>query len=144
VPKSHKDMVAAVFRTIFAQPTAEAVSATWDTVRDQLAANFPKIGPLMDEAKAEVLAFTAFPRSHWAKIWSTNPVERVNKEIKRRARVVGIFPNEPAVIRLIGAVLADIHDEWQVSDRRYLSEASMAKINPTSHTELIAALPTGE
>ena len=144
VPKSHKDMVAAVFRTIFAQPTAEAVSATWDTVRDQLAANFPKIGPLMDEAKAEVLAFTAFPRSHWAKIWSTNPVERVNKEIKRRARVVGIFPNEPAVIRLIGAVLADIHDEWQVSDRRYLSEASMAKINSTSHTELIAALPTGE
>jgi transposase-like protein len=144
VPKSHKDMVAAVFRTIFAQPTAEAVSATWDTVRDQLAANFPKIGPLMDEAKAEVLAFTAFPRSHWAKIWSTNPLERVNKEIKRRARVVGIFPNEPAVIRLVGAVLADIHDEWQVSDRRYLSEASMAKINPTSHTELIAALPAGE
>jgi putative transposase len=144
VPKSHKDMVAAVFRTIFAQPTAEAVAATWDTVQDQLAANFPKIGPLMDEAKAEVLAFTAFPRSHWAKIWSTNPLERVNKEIKRRARVVGIFPNEPAVIRLVGAVLADIHDEWQVSDRRYLSEASMAKINPTSHTELIAALPTGE
>jgi putative transposase len=144
VPKSHKDMVAAVFRTIFAQPTAEAVAATWDTVQDQLAANFPKIGPLMDEAKAEVLAFTAFPRSHWAKIWSTNPLERVNKEIKRRARVVGIFPNEPAVIRLLGAVLADIHDEWQVSDRRYLSEASMAKINPTSHTELIAALPTGE
>jgi putative transposase len=144
VPKSHKDMVAAVFRTIFAQSTAEAVAATWDTVQDQLAANFPKIGPLMDEAKAEVLAFTAFPRSHWAKIWSTNPLERVNKEIKRRARVVGIFPNEPAVIRLVGAVLADIHDEWQVSDRRYLSEASMAKINPTSHTELIAALPTGE
>jgi len=66
-------MVAAVFRTIFAQPTAEAVSATWDTVRDQLAASFPKIGPLMDDAKAEVLAFTAFPRSHWAKIWSANP-----------------------------------------------------------------------
>jgi putative transposase len=144
VPKSHKDMVAAVFRTIFAQPSAEAVSATWDSVRDQLTAAFPRIGPLMDEAKAEVLAFTAFPRSHWPKIWSTNPLERVNKEIKRRARVVGIFPNEPAVIRLVGAVLADIHDEWQVSDRRYLSEGSMAKINPTSDTRTIAAIPAGD
>ena len=144
VPKSHKDMVAAVFRTIFAQPNPEAASATWDTVRDQLTAGFPKIGPLMDEAKAEVLAFTAFPRPHWAKVWSTNPLERVNKEIKRRARVVGIFPNEAAVIRLVGAVLADIHDEWQVSDRRYLSEASMAKINPTSDTRTVAAIEAGD
>ena len=144
VPKSHKDMVAAVFRTIFAQPDPEAASATWDTVRDQLTAGFPKIGPLMDEAKAEVLAFTAFPRPHWAKVWSTNPLERVNKEIKRRARVVGIFPNEAAVIRLVGAVLADIHDEWQVSDRRYLSEASMAKINPTSDTRTVAAIEAGD
>src|SRR3954451_20403063 len=87
VPKTHKDMVAAVFRTVFAQPNPEAVAATWDVVRDQLAAGFPKIGPLMDDAKAEVLAFTAFPRPHWLKVWSTNPLERVNKEIKRRARV---------------------------------------------------------
>jgi transposase-like protein len=144
VPKSHKDMVAAVFRTIFAQPNPEAASATWDTVRDQLAAGFPKIGPLMDDAKAEVLAFTNFPRPHWAKVWSTNPLERVNKEIKRRARVVGIFPNEAAVIRLVGAVLADIHTEWQVSDRRYLSEASMAKINPTSDTRTVAAIEAGD
>ena len=122
VPKSHTDMVAAVFRTIFAQPDAATVAATWDEVRDQLAKSFPKIGPLMDEAKTEVLAFTAFPRAHWSKIWSTNPLERVNKEIKRRARVVGIFPNDAAVIRLVGAVLADMHDEWQSGDRRYLSE----------------------
>jgi transposase-like protein len=144
VPKSHSDMVAAVFRTIFAQPDPGTAAATWDEVRDQLTARFPKIGPLMDEAKTEVLAFTAFPRAHWTKIWSTNPLERVNKEIKRRARVVGIFPNEAAVIRLVGAVLADMHDEWQSSDRRYLSEASMALLNPTGDTGTIAAIGSGE
>jgi len=144
VPKSHKDMVAAVFRTIFAQPDAATVAATWDSVRDQLAAAFPKIGPLMEEAKTEVLAFTAFPRGHWPKVWSTNPLERVNKEIKRRARVVGIFPNEPAVIRLVGAILADMHDEWQVSDRRYLSEGSMAQLKPTSNNETVAAISAGD
>jgi transposase-like protein len=144
VPKSHKDMVAAVFRTIFAQPDAATVAATWDSVGDQLTAAFPKIAPLMDEAKTEVLAFTAFPRSHWPKVWSTNPLERVNKEIKRRARVVGIFPNEPAVIRLVGAILADMHDEWQVSDRRYLSEGSMAQLKPTSNNETVAAISAGD
>ena len=143
VPKSHKDMVAALFRTIFAQPDAKAVHATWEQVRDQLAKAFPKIGPLTDDAKAEVLAFTAFPRTHWSKIWSNNPIERVNKEIKRRARVVGIFPNEGAVIRLVGAVLADAHDEWQVSDRRYLSEASMALLNTPRDTDT-AAITSGK
>ena len=142
VPKSHKDMVAAVFRTIFAQPDAEAVAATWDHVRDELTTRFPKIGPLMDDAKAEVLAFTAFPRPHWTKIWSNNPIERLNREIKRRARVVGIFPNSPAVIRLVGAVLADAHDEWQVADRRYLSEGSMALLYKTSDTDT-AAITSG-
>ena len=137
-------MVAAVFRTIFAQPDATTVAATWDEVRDQLAGRFPKIGPLMDEAKTEVLAFTGFPRSHWPKIWSTNPLERVNKEIKRRARVVGIFPNDAAVIRLVGAVLADMHDEWQSADRRYLSEGSMALLKPASDTAVIAAINSGE
>jgi transposase-like protein len=144
VPKSHTDMVAAVFRTIFVQPDAASVAATWDEVRDQLAKSFPKIGPLMDEATSEVLAFTAFPRAHWSKIWSTNPLERVNKEIKRRARVVGIFPNDAAVIRLVGAVLADMHDEWQSGDRRYLSEGSMALLMPNSDTGTIAAIDSGE
>ena len=130
--------------TIFAQPDATTVAATWDQVRDQLAKSFPKIGPLMDEAKSEVLAFTAFPRAHWSKIWSTNPLERVNKEIKRRARVVGIFPNDAAVIRLVGAVLADMHDEWQSGERRYLSEASMAKLRTNGDTGTIAAIDSGE
>ncbi|MDX6309530.1 MAG: putative transposase [Nocardioidaceae bacterium] len=143
VPKTHADMVAAVFRTIFAQPDATTVAATWDEVRNQLARRFPKIGPLMDNAKTEVLAFAAFPRAHWPKIWSTNPLERVNKEIKRRARVVGIFPNEDAVIRLVGAVLADMHDEWQSGDRRYLSETSMAQLKPNRNTEPIAAIDSG-
>lgn len=143
VPKSHKDMVASVFRTAFAQPDAKAAAAVWDQVRDQLAQSFPKIGPLMDDAKAEVLAFTAFPRSHWAKIWSTNPIERINREIKRRARVVGIFPNEASVIRLVGAVVNDLHDEWQVAERRYLSETSMAKLGPLGDTGTVAAIESG-
>ena len=142
VPKSHQDMVAAVFRTIFAQPDPATVESTWDQVRDQLGDRFPKIAVLMDDAKAEVLAFRTFPRAHWSKVWSTNPLERLNKEIKRRARVVGIFPNEGAVIRLVGAVLADAHDEWQVSDRRYLSEASMALLNTPRDTDT-AAITSG-
>jgi putative transposase len=144
VPKTHTDMVAAVFRTIFAQPDAKTVAATWNEVRDQLAARFPKIGPLMDEAKTEVLAFTSFPRPHWSKVWSTNPLERVNKEIKRRARVVGIFPNDASVIRLVGAVLADMHDEWQSGERRYLSESSMALLKTNGNTGPIAAIDSGE
>lgn len=144
VPKRQADYVAAAFRMIFAQPTAEDVLAAWDKTRDELAARFPKLGPLMDEAKAEVLAFTAFPREHWRKIWSTNPLERVNKEIKRRSRVVGIFPNAAAVIRLVGAVLIDMHDEWIAGDRRYLSESSMAKLYETSDTEPVAAIESSD
>jgi putative transposase len=137
-------MVAAVFRTIFAQPDADTVAATRDQVRDQLGDRFPKIAVLMDDAKPEVLAFCGFPRTHWTKIWSTNPLERVNKEVKRRARVVGIFPNEASVIRLVGAVLADIHDEWQTGDRRYLSETSMALLYPERDTGSVAEITPGD
>jgi putative transposase len=144
VPKSHHDMVAAVLRTIFAQPDPVTVASTWDQVRDQLGDRFPKITVLMDDARAEVLAFSAFPRAHWTKIWSTNPLERLNKEVKRRARVVGIFPNEAAVIRLVGAVLTDTHDEWQAGDRRYLSEGSMAILYPERDTDHIAELNPGD
>ena len=138
VAKGEAEMVAAVFRTIFAQPDLASMTGQWDKVRDELASRYPKIGDLMDTAKAEVLAFAVFPREHWRKIWSTNPLERLNKEIKRRARVVGIFPNEAAVIRLVGAVLADTHDEWATDERRYLSEESMAKIGNNKQTKTVA------
>jgi hypothetical protein len=86
--------------------------------------------------KADVTAFTSFPVGHWKKIWSTNPLERVNKEIKRRTDVVGIFPNDAAVTRLAGAVLLEVHDEWAIAERRYLSEGSMARLDPARDDEL--------
>lgn len=144
VPKAQADYVAAAFRTIFAQSKESEVHTAWEKTRDEFAARFPKLGPLMDEAKPEVLAFTGFPRAHWRKIWSTNPLERVNKEIKRRSRVVGIFPNSAAVIRLTGAILIDMHDEWIAGDRRYLSEGSMARVYETSDTGDLAAIDSGD
>lgn len=144
VPKTHQHMAAALFRTVFAQPDAAAVTQAWDQVGDQLAASFPKAGPLMADAKTEVLAFAGFPKAHWQKIWSTNPLERINKEIKRRSRVVGIFPNEASAIRLVGAILADLHDEWQASERRYLSEDSMSQLYPQRDTIATAELTAGQ
>lgn len=140
VPKNQGDYVAAAFRTIFTQTKPDGVKKAWDKTREEFAARFPKLGPLMDEAKEEVLAFTAFPHAHWRKVWSTNPLERVNKEIKRRSRVVGIFPNDASVIRLIGAIMIDLHDEWVASDRRYLSEGSMAILYEDCDTEPSAAI----
>jgi Transposase and inactivated derivatives len=127
VPKAHQEMVAAAFRSIFALTTPADVAARWDEVAVMLADRFPKAAALMDDAKTDVLAFTAFPKAHWRQIWSNNPLERLNKEIRRRTAVVGIFPNDPAVIRLVGAVLSDQHDEWVIA-RRYFSEASMTKL----------------
>ncbi|MCL2736032.1 MAG: IS256 family transposase [Propionibacteriaceae bacterium] len=142
-PKTHKGMAAAALRTAFAQPKAPMIADAWDKVRDQLAAVNPKTRPMMDSAKTEVLAFSAFPKEHWVKIWSNNPLERINKEIKRRSRVVGIFPNENAVIRLVGAILTDTHDEWQATDRRYLSEESMRKLHPNNRYDEPVATITG-
>ena len=134
VPKAHTEMVAALFRSIFALTDPDSVAARWDEAVTTLEPTLPKAAELLRDAKVDVLAFTAFPRAHWRKIWSNNPLERVNKEIKRRSRVVGIFPNDAAAIRLIGAILADQHDEWAVA-RRYLSEASMAALTPTRDTD---------
>jgi transposase-like protein len=88
---------------------------------------------MLTDAREDLIAFTAFPVAHWRKLWSTNPLERLNKEVKRRTNVVGIFPNDAAVLRLAGAVLLEVHDEWQVAERRYLSEGSMAKLTQTGH-----------
>jgi putative transposase len=126
VPKGATEMVAAAIRTIFAGPDAATVREQLDEVAARLTPRFPAVAAMLAEAKEDVLAFTAFPVAHWKKIWSTNPLERVNKEIKRRTDVVGIFPDEAAVTRLAGAVLLETHDEWQVTERRYLSEESMA------------------
>ena len=134
VPRSSQEMVAAAFRSVFALGTKEEVEARWDEVTDTLDERFPKAAESMRNARTDVLAFTSFPRAHWRKVWSNNPLERLNKEIKRRSNVVGIFPNDAAVLRLIGAVLADQHDEWTIA-RRYLSEHSMANLNGPRDTD---------
>jgi transposase-like protein len=126
VPKGSAEMVAAAIRTIFAQPDATHVHEQLDVIAGMLGRQFPKLEAMLRDNAEEVLAFTPFPVAHWKKIWSTNPLERLNKEIKRRTDVVGVFPNPEALLRLAGAVLVEAHDEWQVSDRRYLSEGSMA------------------
>lgn len=120
VPKSAQDFVASVVRTIFAQPDAEQVLAQHARVVEQLQGRFEDAATLLDDTRDDVLAFCAFPKEHWRQIWSNNPQERLNREMRRRTDVVGIFPNRPAIIRLMGAVLAEQHDEWAVS-RRYMA-----------------------
>jgi putative transposase len=136
VSKGHAEMVAATVRTIFAQPGQKEVRAQVDKVADMLTEQFPAVAQLLLDAKADLTAFSDFPRAHWQKIWSTNPLERLNREVKRRTDVVGIFPNPAALLRLSACVLIEAHDEWQDSDRRYLSEESMALLNPPEPTLL--------
>jgi transposase-like protein len=135
VPKGSAEMVAAAVRIIFAQPDAAAVADQLDSIAAKLGRQFPAVEAMLRDAAVDLCAFAAFPQAHWRKIWSTNPLERVNKEIKRRTNVVGIFPNEAGVLRLAGSVLLEVHDEWQVTDRRYLSEGSMAKLYQTDNTD---------
>jgi putative transposase len=131
VPKASAEMVAAAIRTIFAQPTGAEVTEQLDKVAAMLQPKFPQVATMLADAREDLTAFTAFPVAHWRKLWSTNPLERLNKEVKRRTNVVGIFPDDTAVLRLVGAVLIEAHDEWQVAERRYLSEGSMAKLTAT-------------
>jgi transposase-like protein len=127
VPKSAQAMVAATVRTIFQQPDRRAAQAQLAHVVATLEDRFPKVVPLLVEAEEEILTFYDFPPGHRRQVYSTNPLERLNKELKRRSAVVGIFPNRDAVLRLLGAVLAEQNDEWLVG-RRYFSEASMRKV----------------
>jgi transposase-like protein len=129
VPKGSAEMVAAAIRTIFAQPGPVHVRDQLDTIAAMLGRQLPKVEAMLRDAADDITAFASFPVSHWKKIWSTNPLERLNKEIKRRTDVVGVFPNPAALLRLAGAVLVEAHDEWQVSERRYLSEGSMALLD---------------
>lgn len=129
VPKTAGPMVASIIRTIFAQPDAGHVHAQYAEVVRMLTRSHPKVAGMLEDARDDLLAFTSFPVAHWRQIWSTNPLERVNKEIKRRTDVVGTFPNPAALLRLAGHVLIEQHDEWDGADRRYFSEHSMKLLN---------------
>ena len=126
VPKSAQSFVATMVRTIFAQPDAATVHEQHRRIVDQLETRFPEAAALLEQAATDLLAFTAFPKEHWRQLWSNNSLERLNKEIRRRTDVVGIFPDRPSIIRLVGALLAEQNDEWAVA-RRYMSAESIAK-----------------
>ena len=138
VPKGSAEMVAAAIRTIFAQPKADMVHDQLGVIAGMLGRQAHKVEAMLRDAAEDVLAFTAFPPARWKKIWSTNPLERLNKEVKRRTDVVGVFPNPEALLRLAGAVLVEAHDEWQATDRRYLSEGTMALLTAPTPQEGVA------
>jgi putative transposase len=127
VPKSAQSFVATMVRTIFAQPDVATVHEQKHRIVEQLQARFPQAAALLDEAAPDLLAFVAHPKEHWRQLWSNNSLERLNKEIRRRTDVVGIFPDRAAIVRLVGAVLAEQHDEWAVASRRYMSVESLTK-----------------
>jgi putative transposase len=127
--RSGRRVVSAFIATAFAQDDAEAAKQQWRRVADQLRAKLPKLAALMDEAEPDVLAYMSFPLPHRAKLHSTNPIERLNGEIKRRTEVVGIFPNEAAIVRLVGAILLEQNDEWAVQRARYMSLETIAPLS---------------
>jgi putative transposase len=139
VPKGSAEMVAATVRTIFAQPGPAAVREQLQVIAGMLGCQSPKVEAMLHEAADNITAFASFPYGHWKKIWSTKPLAPLNKEIKRRIDVVGVFPNPEALFRLAGAVLVEAHDEWQIGERRYLSEGSMALLaTQTRHPKEVA------
>jgi len=127
--KSGRRVVSALIATAFAQEDAEAAKTQWRRVADQFRPKLPKLAAFMDEAETDVLAYTGFPKDHWTKIHSTNPLERLNGEIKRRTEVVGIFPNEAAIVRLVGAILLEQNDEWAVQRCRYMTLETIAGLS---------------
>jgi putative transposase len=138
VPRANAEMVAAAIRTIFAQPEHQAVSEQFDRIVTMLTDQFPDIAGMLADARHDLLAFAVFPLEHWRKVWSTNPLERLHREVKRRCDVVGVFPNDAAIDRLVTAVIVEQHDEWAVAERRYLSETSMARLSRTDPAPLPA------
>jgi transposase-like protein len=136
-PAKQRAAVAAMLKTIFAQETRTEAIDQWGVVADALREKQPKLGALMDASREDVLAYMDFPREHWPQIASTNPLERVNREIKRRADVVGIFHNDEAIIRLVGALMLETNDEWAAA-RRYMSLETLAKVTNTENVRLPA------
>ena len=138
-PAKQRSAVAAMLKTIFAQETKADAEAQWETVANALREKVEKLGIFMDASRDDVLAYMDFPREHWAQIASTNPLERVNREIKRRADVIGFFPNDDAIIRLVGALMLETNDEWTVA-RRYMSLETLARVtdNPTVRLPAVA------
>ena len=134
--KTQRRIVAAWIGTAFAQNDAEAARKQWREVADQARPRVPRLAALMDDAEADVLAYMNFPAQHRAKLHSTNPLERLNSEIKRRSDVVGIFPNEAAVVRLIGALLLEQNDEWAVQRARYMTLETIATVSNTDPVSL--------
>lgn len=136
-----RQMVAAAIRTAFTQETRAAAHAEWRAVADRLRERFPKLAALMDDAEHDVLAHLAFPKEHWPQLHSTNPLERLNGEIKRRTDVVQIFPNQAAIVRLIGALLLEQNDEWAAGRARYMSLEKLAQVgdNPQAGPKRIPA-----
>jgi putative transposase len=127
--KSGRRVVSAFIATAFAQETPQAASTQWRAVSDQIRPKVPKLAAIMDEAEHDVLAYMTFPRQHWTKLHSTNPIERLNGEIKRRTDVVGIFPNDDAIVRLVGALLLEQNDEWAVQRARYMTLETIAQMS---------------
>ena len=143
IPKADKAMVAALLRTIFAQPHREAAGEQLDLVCNMLDKRWPNAAHLVRSAEDDILAYMAFPTEHWKRIYSNNPLERLNKEVKRRTNVVGVFPDVPSVMRLVGAVLVEMDDEWQAATRRYFSQESMRKLYaPELEAMMVTAAPT--
>ena len=136
--KSSRRVVSAFMATAFAQDSAEAAKAQWRRVADQLRPKLPKLAGFMDEAETDVLAYMSFPAEHWSKIHSTNGLERLNGEVKRRTDVVGIFPNDDAIVRLVGAILLEQNDEWAVQRCRYMTLESVAPLSDDPFVKLPA------
>jgi transposase-like protein len=137
----HRPMIAALIRTVFAQPDAATARTQLRAVVDQLAPYAPAVAERLQAMEDDVLAYTAFPTAHWSKIWSNNPIERLNRELKRRTDVVGIFPNKESVIRLVGALLVEINDEMIAAERRYIAAASVAELAPENAELALPAAP---